>query len=456
MKPSDSTLHRALVMTAAALVAGAALLVHRVATGSMPEHWRLAMLLAVMFMGLAGGPPRTQVKCQRTRIQIAVLEALALALLTTVAVALASHWIAGSAAPAASIIIVAVATTAAGLLGNVAVPAMQRRLSAPKVVLIHGANELGVDVAQRLASEPYNVKVGGFLHDGTGTNIPLPHPIVGSLEDLPERLPNGEAIDGVVLALPTASPDEIDSIRRKLRAKALTVFVAAPIGIGGTHFAQAHIGPIPCYVVGTRNFGRTEQKLKRVLDILVASVALAIFAPVLLLCAIAIKLESRGPVIYRQRRFTTANRLFDCYKLRTMFMDRPAENGIVLTQRNDRRVTRVGAFLRRTSLDEVPQFINVLQGHMSVVGPRPHPPGVKAGERTYEDVITDFGDRYAVKPGITGWAQVSGLRGNTFNEGQLIRRFEHDIEYIHNWSLSFEILIILKTVFGGFGGKNAF
>jgi len=133
-----------------------------------------------------------------------------------------------------------------------------------------------------------------------------------------------------------------------------------------------------------------------------------------------------------------------------------ADKEIRLTERGDSRVTRVGDFLRRTSLDEFPQFFNVLLGQMSVVGPRPHPPGVKAGDRIYESVVVDFVERYKVRPGITGWAQVNGLRGNTFTEEHLTERFSYDIQYIQNWSLELDAWIVFKTVLGGFGGKNAF
>lgn len=140
-----------------------------------------------------------------------------------------------------------------------------------------------------------------------------------------------------------------------------------------------------------------------------------------------------------------------------MIYSEPSGPGeIRLTERDDRRVTRLGAFLRRTSLDEFPQFFNVLRGEMSVVGPRPHPPGVKAGERMYEEVVEAFAERYKVRPGITGWAQVNGLRGNTFTERHLTERFAYDIEYIQNWSFELDLWIVLRTAFGGFGGRNAF
>jgi polysaccharide biosynthesis protein PslA len=195
---------------------------------------------------------------------------------------------------------------------------------------------------------------------------------------------------------------------------------------------------------------------KRALDIIVALNAILVFSPVFILVPILIKLEDPGPVFFRQKRFGYGNKLFDCLKFRSMYVKDCSSDEIRLTERIDPRVTRIGKFIRRTSLDELPQFLNVLKGDMSVVGPRPHPPGVKAGERTYEEVIPHFADRYQVKPGLTGLAQVKGARGNTFAEADIERRFGFDMEYIRNWSLLIDISIILRTFLIGFVGKNAF
>lgn len=198
--------------------------------------------------------------------------------------------------------------------------------------------------------------------------------------------------------------------------------------------------------------------LSRLQDIVGSCIAIIIFSPVFIVLPILIKLESPGPVFYKQRRYGLNNKLFNCYKFRSMRQD-ACENSkkeIKLTEHNDPRVTRIGNFIRKTSLDEVPQFINILKGDMALVGPRPHPPGVKAGERLYEDVISNFSRRYKVKPGLTGWAQINGARGNTFMEDDLKTRFHYDLEYIQNWSLWLDVVIIARTIFIGFVGKNAF
>ncbi len=196
--------------------------------------------------------------------------------------------------------------------------------------------------------------------------------------------------------------------------------------------------------------------LKRSVDIIVSATAIFIFLPIFIIAPLLIKLESPGPVFFRQKRFGQNNEMFGCLKFRSMYLEACSANEIRLTERSDPRVTRIGDFLRRSSLDEIPQFINILKGDMSVVGPRPHPPGVKAGGRIYEDLVTNFSDRYAVKPGLTGWAQVNGLRGNTFSEEDLTERFKYDMDYIRNWSLWLDLVIIVRTLFLGFAGKNAF
>jgi polysaccharide biosynthesis protein PslA len=200
----------------------------------------------------------------------------------------------------------------------------------------------------------------------------------------------------------------------------------------------------------------TERFIKRACDLLGASALLLVLLPLLAVLALLIKLDSPGPVFFRQQRRGFDNEIFEVLKFRTMRVHMCDPSAARLTSRNDPRVTRVGAFLRRSSLDELPQLLNVIQGTMSLVGPRPHPLQAKAGERLYEEVVTDFSRRYRVKPGITGWAQVNGLRGNTDSEDKLIRRFEYDMEYIRHWSIWLDLKILMRTPLASLFGENAF
>lgn len=185
---------------------------------------------------------------------------------------------------------------------------------------------------------------------------------------------------------------------------------------------------------------------KRIFDIVAASVALLFFAPLLIAIAIGIKLTSRGPVLFHQYRYGYRNRRFKIYKFRTMRTDACDVRGVKQTVRGDSRVTRIGKILRKTSLDEIPQLINVIKGDMSLVGPRPHVPGMLAADLPYEDLVPYYFQRHSARPGITGLAQVSGCRGSTVEAGRAISRIDYDLDYIERWSLRMDIMIIVRTV----------
>lgn len=186
-----------------------------------------------------------------------------------------------------------------------------------------------------------------------------------------------------------------------------------------------------------------ERVCKRVIDIIGAVAALALTAPMLLTAAFLVKLTSKGPIIFQQRRNGFDGRPFRIYKFRTMFVSEDGET-IVQAQKNDQRVTSVGRVLRRTSIDELPQLWNVLRGEMSLVGPRPH---ALAHDKHFSSLIEDYYFRHHVKPGITGWAQINGLRGETEENLMMQRRIEYDIWYIKNWSLLLDLRILFSTLF---------
>ncbi len=191
--------------------------------------------------------------------------------------------------------------------------------------------------------------------------------------------------------------------------------------------------------------------LKRLEDFVLGSLALILVFPILIIIAVVIKLDSTGPALFCQARSGRNRNVIKVYKFRTMYQSGGSE--FRQASRNDPRVTRVGAFLRRTSLDELPQLINVIQGSMSLVGPRPHP--LKLDE-DFKYVIPALNTRYCVKPGITGWAQINGFRGETRKVGDMIGRIEHDRHYIYNWSLLLDLKILVMTVLKGWTHKNAF
>lgn len=195
---------------------------------------------------------------------------------------------------------------------------------------------------------------------------------------------------------------------------------------------------------------------KRGIDVAVSLLALALHAPLLLLIAIAIKLDSPGPVLFRQPRIGLHNRPFELLKFRTMHHRPPDRGRLLQTCPHDPRVTRIGALLRQTSLDELPQLWNVLRGEMSLVGPRPHAPGTCAGGTPFEQVTERYPRRHQVRPGMTGLAQVRGWRGQTDTEEKLLRRLDSDLEYIATWSLRLDCLILARTVATVLRMRNAY
>lgn len=190
----------------------------------------------------------------------------------------------------------------------------------------------------------------------------------------------------------------------------------------------------------------TSRIQKRAFDLLISCAALVLFAPLMLLVAVLIKMESPGPIFFRQTRVGTGNRQFEIFKFRSMRLETTDGHGHVSTQRDDPRLTRVGKFIRRTSIDELPQLLNVLRGEMSIVGPRPHALGSLAGDCLFWEVTNAYWIRHALKPGITGLAQIRGFRGATDTAEALERRVKADLEYLTNWSLGSDILILLRTM----------
>lgn len=279
------------------------------------------------------------------------------------------------------------------------------------------------------------------------------HRVVGSYgeaaEDLEALLQDGRQgrFDAIVLLAPLAERERLARVLRALEVLAVRVSVAVP-AVGRQNPRLLPLAEPPLSV--------GQKRVKRLIDLGVTIPLLLLGAPLMALIALAIKLDSRGPVLFRQPRYGFHGNLIEVYKFRTLYHDQSDPWAERLTEPGDPRVTPVGAFLRRASLDELPQLFNVLQGAMSVVGPRPHPVKATAGGCYYHEVIENFGRRYRVRPGITGWAQVNGWRGNTDTKEKLIRRFDHDLYYIENWSPWLDIKIILRTPLASLFGRNAY
>jgi exopolysaccharide biosynthesis polyprenyl glycosylphosphotransferase len=212
--------------------------------------------------------------------------------------------------------------------------------------------------------------------------------------------------------------------------------------------SYSYIASVPVLDVFDKPIADWNLVLKWLFDKVVGTILIVALAPFFVAAALAVKLDSRGPVLFRQKRYGFNNELIEVLKFRSMYVDQSDATASRLVTRDDPRVTRVGRFLRRTSLDELPQLFNVVfKGNLSLVGPRPHALQAKAENRLYEQVVDGYFARHRVKPGITGWAQVNGWRGETDTQEKLQRRVEHDLHYIENWSVFLDLYILAATPF---------
>ncbi|MHB1991917.1 undecaprenyl-phosphate glucose phosphotransferase [Metallibacterium scheffleri] len=258
------------------------------------------------------------------------------------------------------------------------------------------------------------------------------------------------AIDEVWISLPLEQSARLEPVLAQLRNSTVNVrYVPDMLGLFLLNRGITEILDMPMLDFSVTPMQGFNRVLKRAEDVLLSLLILLLISPLLLLIALAVKLSSRGPMFYRQPRLTWSGKEFNMLKFRSMPVDAEHKTGAVWANKNDGRATRVGAFLRRSSLDELPQFINVLKGDMSIVGPRPERP---VFVEQFKDRIPGYMQKHMVKAGITGWAQVNGWRGNT----DLGQRIEHDLYYIEHWSLAFDLRIIALTLVRGFVHKNAY
>ncbi len=324
-----------------------------------------------------------------------------------------------------------------------------------KTAVIAGANDLGRRLAENLRADPMlGIRFAGYFDDrGSGRLHDLPaEENLGSLERLADYC-RANPVDVIYIALPMASQPRILGLLEQLRDTTASIYFVPDIFIFDLIQARVDsIAGLPVVAVCETPFTGMNGLVKALSDYALASVILLLIAPLLVAIAIGVKLSSPGPVLFKQRRYGVDGRKIVVYKFRSMTV---AEDGDVVRQatRNDSRVTRFGAFLRKSSLDELPQFINVLQGRMSIVGPRPH---AVAHNELYRKLIRGYMIRHKVKPGITGLAQVNGFRGETDTVEKMKGRVEYDLEYLRHWSLLLDLQIILKTVLVVLKKQNAY
>lgn len=330
-------------------------------------------------------------------------------------------------------------------------------------VVLFGATDIGKRL-MRLVREDYHdsVKVLGIYDDRIDR---VPAEIDGirveeGMHRLIEAVQNNPDIEKVLIALPMQAEQRILDLLQRLRHLDVDVaLVPELIGVN-VHRLRNRNQNRAAYPqmldVGRRAQSAVGRVAKRSFDIVAAGLLLVALSPLFALVALAIRLDSKGPIFFLQPRMGFNNREFSVFKFRSMYADQADFAARQQTRRNDSRITTVGAILRRTSIDELPQLINVLRGDMSLVGPRPHALGMQVGNQLCDEIVREYAVRHRVKPGITGWAQVRGLRGAIEEPELLVARVQHDIYYIDNWSFFFDLRILILTAVALVRTRNAF
>ncbi|HLB43228.1 MAG TPA: undecaprenyl-phosphate glucose phosphotransferase [Gammaproteobacteria bacterium] len=323
-------------------------------------------------------------------------------------------------------------------------------------VVILGAGVLGSRLAETVQQALWTgFRIVQFLDDHTTIKPELIHniPVVQTPDDLGHYLIK-EGIDEIWLALPLRAETRVREILYKLRHHTInTRFVLDIFGLDLLHHSITDIAGFPVLNIRSTPMMGINRVVKAIEDRMLATLILMLVGPILLFIALGVKGSSKGPIFFKQYRHGWDGRIIKVYKFRTMQEHQEEEAWITQAKLDDNRTTAFGKFLRRTSLDELPQFINVLQGRMSIVGPRPH---AVAHNEFYKDAIHIYMQRHRVKPGITGWAQINGWRGETDTLDKMQKRVEYDLFYINNWSLGFDLKIIFLTLFRGFVGRNVY
>ena len=322
------------------------------------------------------------------------------------------------------------------------------------MVAFAGCGKTAEKMEQQIMGQPWmGLRVLGIFDDRKVSRVaPDNLPLVGNLQNLVERAKAGE-IDIVYVTLSMHAEHRIIKLIDQLADTTVSVFVVPDIFVFDLFNAQwSSMGGMPVVSVFDSPFYGINGGIKRLEDIVFGSLILLLVSPLMLAIALGIKLTSRGDVLFKQRRYGLKGEIVEVWKFRSMTVCDDGDK-VEQARRNDVRVTRFGAFLRRTSLDELPQFINVLQGYMSIVGPRPH---AVVHNEEYRRLIHGYMLRHKVKPGITGWAQVNGWRGETDTLDKMKGRVDCDLDYVRNWSLWIDIKIIMLTVYKGFVGKNVY
>jgi len=327
--------------------------------------------------------------------------------------------------------------------------------------VIVGGGAIGAGLLRELAkNDEAEVQLLGVFDDRSDERSPNTvegFPKLGNVDDLVD-FARSTRVDLVIFALPITAEQRILQMLRKLWVLPIDIRLAAHANrLRFRPRSYSYVGKVPVLDLFDKPIADWDIVIKQTFDRVVGAFALVALSPVLAATALAIKLDSSGPVFFKQKRFGFNNELIEIYKFRSMRVDQLDPTASKLVTRDDPRVTRVGRFIRKTSIDELPQLINVVfKGDLSLVGPRPHAVHAKAADRQYDEVVDGYFARHRVKPGITGWAQVNGWRGETDTQEKIQQRVEHDLYYIENWSILLDLYILAITPISLIKSDNAY
>ncbi len=326
--------------------------------------------------------------------------------------------------------------------------------------VIVGGGEPAKQLVRQLEQQPDNdIRICGIFDDRNSERSPTVvagYPKLGTFAELVEfaRLTR---IDMLIIALPATAEQRILQLLRKLWVLPVDIRLAAHANrLRFRPRSYSHVGAVPMFDIFDKPIRDWDSVAKRIFDILFSLIAISLLWPVMLASAIAVKATSKGPILFRQKRHGFNNEVIQVLKFRSMYTNMSDQSAIKAVTKGDPRVTPVGRFLRKSSIDELPQLFNVLRGELSLVGPRPHAVSAQTGERKYVDVVESYFARHRVKPGVTGWAQINGLRGELDSDEKIRARTAYDLDYIENWSLLFDLKILFLTPIRLLNTDNAY
>ena len=329
-----------------------------------------------------------------------------------------------------------------------------------KRIAIVGGGQAAEEALKLLEQSPSeDIEVLGLFDDRFDNRSPesvQKYQKLGTITDL-APFAREHDVNLIIVAIPLSAETRMLHILKRLWELPVDIRISGAAGkLKLSRQAYTYLGNLPLLSAFERPLSGWDQVMKSLVDRAIALIALIGLSPVMLAVALAVKWESKGPVIFRQKRFGFNNQLVEVYKFRSMYTDMADAGASKLVTKDDPRVTRVGRFIRKTSLNELPQLFNVITGTLSLVGPRPHATQAKAAGSLYDEVVDGYFARHKVKPGITGWAQINGWRGETDTREKIEQRVKHDLDYIDRWSIGFDLYILAKTPLALLKSENAY